>query len=162
MKWFSKQIQYKQVLANIHCKHLGDKQHYKRKKSWRQSPLKHQHKQEGHLHQTARVPHQRCLHLIIKQLIRTAFIFVPTQTQRGKERCYVHFKLITSRWKQKQLRQHYKELLNESGKEQTAALQQKHLKAPRQKRQRSGPLMIYAAHGWTYTNNKPVLHSYEV
>lgn len=22
--------------------------------------------------------------------------------------------------------------------------------------------MIYAAHGWTYTNNKPVLHSYEV
>lgn len=46
--------------------------------------------------------------------------------------------------------------------EQTAALQQKHLKAPRQKRQRSGPLMIYAAHGWTYANNKPVLHYYEV
>lgn len=46
--------------------------------------------------------------------------------------------------------------------EQTADLQQERLKAPRQTDTKSSPLMIYATHGWTHTNKRPVLHYSEV
>lgn len=113
------------------------------------------------------MPHQSCLRSHYNAAYQSSLRFsVTTGMTRRQQQFCVHFKtpnkqVETTEAAPPNNTKNSRISLEIKHAEQTADLQQEHLKAPCQTVTKSGPLMIYAAHGWTHTNKRPVLHDSE-